>query len=204
MGIGAGCVMVANMAGKPFPRMQPTFILAYPRSRTAWLSMFLTGAGAFTFHEAWKLVDNVKDLRLLMESKGPGPVVNSDCANALFLPELLAEFPEAKYIRLIQDEDLVIQSLYDSYGVADYHPMFETYRRALDGFAPDLTVDCSTWDHQTSRDIWACVSEGQPIDNHWVEQCEGMLVQLMPWQIQTDIDQARLGMFNHIVTKLRG
>lgn len=184
--------------------MQPTFILSYPRSRTAWLSMFLTGAGAFTFHEAWKLVDNVKDLRLLMESKGPGPVVNSDCSNIFFLKELQAEFPEAKYIRVLQNARVVVQSLNESYGPCDYEPMMDAYAKAFDGCHHDLLVDCELWDFETSKRIWALVSSGAPLDEDWLEQCEGMQVQLMPWQIQTDIEQARLGMFNHIVTKLRG
>lgn len=184
--------------------MAPTFILSYPRSRTAWLSMFLTGCGAFAFHEAWKWVNNVKDLRALMESKGPGPTVNADCANVLFLPEIRQEFPDAKFILVQHDPNKVLLSLYQSYGVHDYGPMMAAYDKAFAGVEPDMTVSCADWDIETSRKIWAVVSGHAPIDEDWLAQCEGMQVQLMPWQIAADIERARRGDFNHIVTKLRG
>ena len=184
--------------------MRPVFILAYPRSRTAWLSVFLTGAGIPCFHEAWKQVTTAKDLRLLMESRGADVVANSDCANIFFLRELREEFPDALYIYLKHDERAVWESLQSSYGPHDYQVMFECYRRAFDGVTADLTIDCATWGTSDTLELWDTIAPGRELDLEWLAQSESFLVQLMPWQIEQDKQRAASGDFPHIEQRMRG
>ena len=178
--------------------MTPFFVLSMPRSRTAWLSVYLTGAGVFCFHEAWKHVKTAKELRSLMESKGDGPVVNSDSTNIFFLDELREEFPEAKYLRILSDERRVIESTRRAYGAFEEAKLLNAYRSAFTGVTADLTVDYAKWTPKTSLEIWNFVSNGKPIDPHWHEQVNGMQVRLTARQIDHDIERAGNNDFGHI------
>lgn len=180
--------------------MQPVFILSYPRSRTAWLAAYLTGAGVPCFHEAWKLADSAEAFRTLMESKGPGPVVNSDSSNVFFLPELQQTFPHATYIRIVNDLDAVLASLRASYGEYDYRGAMACYEAAFASpVSVAMTMDCRTWTEDTMRELWALLVGALPFDREWYTQMTGMLVQLMPEQIAHDIARVRAGALNHII-----
>jgi hypothetical protein len=176
--------------------MTPIFVLSYPRSRTAWLSCYLTGAGVPCFHEAWKYVEHVKELRVIMEAKCAPVVVNSDCSNVFFLPELQAEFPEARYVKIVNDPASVVASLNDSYGRHDYHDMLACYDEAYQ-YPVDVAVTVD-WSEPSMFALWELVGNGQPFDQQWYDQMHGMLVQLMPWQIEADIEACRRHEQDHI------
>lgn len=184
--------------------LEPWFILSYPRCRTAWLSVFLQGAGVPSFHEAWKLVATPPDLRALMECYGPGPVVNSDSSNILFLPEIQAEFPDARYLVVRSDEAAVLASLRPSYGDHDYTVLMAAYRAAFArvGELPAFTVDLATWTADDSARIYTEIT-GLPAPQGWVTQMTGMLVQMMPEQIATDVQRVANGELPHIVEGMR-
>lgn len=176
----------------------PWFVLSYPRSRTAWLSAYLTGAGIYTFHEAWKMVRSPEELVALMDAKGPGPVVNSDCSNVFFLPEITRLFPNARYLRILNDEHAVLDSLRTSYGDHDYRDMMGCYARAFAHAPADCTLDCRNWTEASVREAWRIMSNGTTFDADWYAQMSGVLVQLMPEQIQTDIQRVVDGELSHI------
>ncbi len=184
--------------------MNPVFILSYPRSRTAWLSVFLTGCGIPCIHEGWKYAKTAQELRVLMESMGTGAVVNSDCSNIFFLDELKQEFPEARYIVILNDDQAVVESLKQSYGDHDYTELVTAYRRAYRDLdvEPLMVLDCRTWSLVDSVRLAHCIGGVVP-PKWWVESCSGLLVQLMPDQILRDIDLAHMGAVGHIHEHMR-
>lgn len=179
--------------------MTSVFVLSTPRCRTAWLSAYLTGAGVFCFHEAWKLVKTAKELRALMESKGPGPVVNADCTNVFFLDELKREFPEAKYLRIVRDDSSWVESAEATYGPLDEHVLLNTYRRAFGGVRADLTIHFEEWGPDTSLEIWNFIAGDKPMDLHWHVQFHGMNVRLSSWQIEYDRELFNQGGADHLI-----
>ena len=186
--------------------MTPWFVLSYPRSRTAWLSVFLTGAGVPCFHEAWGQVTTVKQLRTLMESKGDGPVVNSDCSNVFFFDDLQAEFPDAHYVRLDHSQTEIQASLLQSYGLYNYQPTMDAYQRAFQHVeSTDMTVDgivdCAAWDESVSAGLYRMMT-GHEVDARWLTQITGMLIQLMPETINRQLKQGRQGAFTHITRRM--
>lgn len=181
----------------------PWFVLSYPRCRTAWLSVFLQGAGVPCFHEAWKQAGTPAEMRALMESFGPGPVVNSDCSNIFFLDAIKQEFPEAKYLVIEHTDAAILASLKESYGDLDYHDMMTAYRAAFTRVdQADLRVNVATWDTAESTRLFAAIA-GRPVPHEWLMQVSGMLVQLMPEQIIGDIERAARGEFRHIEERMR-
>jgi hypothetical protein len=182
--------------------MTPWFVLSYPRSRTAWLSVFLTGSGVPCFHEAWKQVQTGAEMRLLMEQCQAPVVVNSDCSNVFFMKDLQAEFPEARYLRIYQPEHETLASLRDSYGNHDYTAMMLAYQRAFDAcHVSTVDVWCESWDLECSAWLFEQIA-GRSVDAGWLRQISGMLVQLMPTQIQQDIQAAATGEFSHIAARM--
>lgn len=177
----------------------PWFVLSYPRSRTAWVSAYLTGCGVPCLHEGWKVAKDATALRRYLESLGTETVGNSDCSNIFFLDEILGEFPNAKFIKIEHDLKRVEQSLMESYGVHDYAEMFTAYHRAFEkiSIAPDVTVDCRSWGAEESRRLAQSVT-GTPPPDWWVSTMHGMLVQLMPEQIALDTARSQVGQFQHI------
>ena len=186
--------------------MTPWFVLSYPRSRTAWLSVFLTGAGVPCFHEAWAHVTTAKQLRALMESKGEGPVVNSDCSNVFFFDELRAEFPNAHYLRLYQTDAAITASLQSSYGDNNYQDMFASYARAFEHVSSSLlrwtaVIDCSMWNETTSAWLYRTIA-GREVDAGWLKQVSGMLVELLPGTIAEQQANGARGAFVHIARRM--
>ena len=184
--------------------MTPWFVLARPRSRTAWLSVFLQGAGVPCLHEGWKYATTAQELRRLMQEQGDGPVVNSDCSNIFFLEDLRQEFPEAKYLVIDHDEPSIVNSLKSSYGDVDYTDIMRAYRQAFASvpFDPQERVDCRTWDHEASRRLVRTIA-GRDVSPVWLEQITGMLVQLMPEQIERDIQRSLDGELFHVHDRVR-
>lgn len=185
--------------------MTPWFVLSYPRSRTAWLSLYLTGAGIPTFHEAWKLTNTAAGMRALMESRHAPVVCNSDCSNIFFFDEILHEFPNAQFIKIMNTDEAILASLKTSYGDHDYRDMMQDYRKLFARVdrsdAPVLLMDCQTWDADQSR-LLAHAMTGTPPERLWAEQCEAMLVQLTPQAIARDVQRVRNQELPHIVGKM--
>ena len=185
--------------------MTPWFVLSYPRCRTAWLSVFLSGAGVPCFHEAWKRAKTAKELRALMGAQQAPVVVNSDCSNVFFLKELREEFPDARFLTITNSDEAILSSLKESYGELDYTEMMQMYRAAFSHATglPGVSVDCLEWDQSVSAWLFEHIA-GIPVNQVWIEQVSGMLVQLMPWQIRQDVARAAAGEFDHIANAMKG
>lgn len=185
--------------------MTPWFVLSYPRSRTAWLSVFLNGAGVPCFHEAWGQVKTVKELRALMESKGDGPVVNSDCSNVLFFDELREEFPEAQYLVLKNSRQAVSDSLVKAYGAHDYQAVLDATEQAMQraGRSGVLMryLDVAQWGEPVSAWLYRQIT-GREVDTDWLTQVSGMRVQLTPETIVEQLARGHRGDLSHITRRM--
>lgn len=183
--------------------MRPVFILAPPRTRTAWLATYLTGAGLYCFHEAWTQVKTVRDLRHLMESKGSGLVGNSDCGNWLFLEDLQREFPDALYVKITRTGDME-QAWADAFGVRDWTVMSDLYATLESRPLPPLvaSIDFHAWTPDISLALWHALTNGRPMDQDWHRMMHRLNVQLTTAAIQDDQRAAREGRYAHATESL--
>lgn len=186
--------------------MKPVFILSLPRSRTAWLATYLNHGNVFAFHEAFKLVKTVKQLRVLMESKSKhgGPVVNVDCSNWFFLKELQDEFPDALYIRIDRDVAEVEASARESFGPQDYPVLFEAYHRAIEAslVRAAMVVDYARWNAEESLNIWNLVTGGDVMDSDWHRQMHDLWIQLTPEAVREEVRMGEAGALLHLSRRM--
>lgn len=106
------------------------FICALPRSRTAWLSVFLTHGDSFCFHEPAVGMTDFGQFRSLFESTGRSVVGTSDCGNVWIADGLAREFPESRFVVVRNDIDKIRKSL-EEMGLPD-HGMLEKSAIMLD------------------------------------------------------------------------
>ena len=90
--------------------MNTFFIIALPRSRTAWLANFLTNDESFCFHYGiWKYgVDGIRAKMLALPAKTIG---SSDTAAMFYMDKIISVFPGAKIIAIDRNIDDIISSL---------------------------------------------------------------------------------------------
>jgi hypothetical protein len=76
------------------------FILALPRSRSAWLANFLTYGPSFCYHEGLIGCRSMAVLRAKLALPGTALCGNADTGAALVVDDLVAAFPKARYVLL--------------------------------------------------------------------------------------------------------
>lgn len=87
------------------------FIVGLPRTRTSWMSNFLTYKTSFCFHEAIRLCYKIEDMIALFESVDEPNVGDADCRIIEFQKDFRKMFPNAKWIYIKRDIKDVIYSL---------------------------------------------------------------------------------------------
>lgn len=87
------------------------FIVGLPRTRTSWVSNFLTYKTSFCFHEAIRLCYKIDDMSLLFESIDEPNVGDADCRIIEFEDDFRRMFPSAKWVYIKRDIKEVIHSL---------------------------------------------------------------------------------------------
>lgn len=182
--------------------MQPVFILSYPRSRTAWLAAYLTGAGIPCFHEAWREAKDVKALRAMMEARGTGVVVNADCSNWFFLDEIEQEFPDAKYVRIDRAWDEVSAELIDVFGPVDMEPLHRAYvmvHRPIVGFS----IDCHLWTPDVTTALVRFMAGDWSISPHWHELMHRLMIQVTKDDVTDLLERSARGELDHLAARLK-
>lgn len=91
------------------------FVIGLPRSRTAWLSNFLTYDGHFCHHEG---LNNCLSMKEYKEKLGD----DGDSCTGLMFVDLEKEFPKAKKLIIESDVNKSIDFMYKTYGV--YNPEY--------------------------------------------------------------------------------
>lgn len=158
--------------------MTPVFILSLPRSRTAWLATFFCHGDTYAFHEGLIQCASVPALKELMESTGRSVVVNSDCGNVIFLDEIRATFPHAKYIVIERPYEEVAQELADM-GVPDHGEVLlsvQLLEQAKAELKP-LVIQYRALDKQACEAM--CEYIGIPFDEKRWEMLDGMDIQII-------------------------
>ena len=183
--------------------MKHVFVLCLPRSRTAWLTMFLNGAGVTAIHDGWQYAKSAKQLRRVMGAYEDEVAVNVDSANILFYDEIREEFPDAEFIKIIRNVKDVKKSLKKSYGKADYSSILR-YAEALKTVEAGITVDYDNWTEYTSSEIFRFVTGEVLLDLAWLTQAHDFKVTITKDKIRDDLRAAEYGLVGHIVNKLRG
>lgn len=76
------------------------FIVGLPRSRTAWLSVLLTGDGSFCFHEGLQHCESVNQLKALSQNVPRGTVYvgDADPSICFYAHQVYDLFPDARWV----------------------------------------------------------------------------------------------------------
>lgn len=93
------------------PQKHFFFVFGLPRTRSAWLSVLLSGQDAFCFHEGISKFATFEDFAAAMRARPETAVGNADSSLVYYLPEILAEFPEAQFLFVDRDPQVCLQSL---------------------------------------------------------------------------------------------
>lgn len=181
--------------------MTPWFVLSYPRSRTAWLATYLTHNGVYAFHEAWKYAKTVAQLRALMESKGPGPVVNVDCANWFFVKELQEAFPEARFVEIQRPWVDVVRSARDAFGEQDYDALFKRYQRAMEQPVERQVIQCDAGPERWYQ-LWLEIAQGQVMDEQRHLHLHNCQIMLTEEAVRDELQLGQCGALTHITRRM--
>jgi len=151
--------------------MRAFFVLAYPRSRTTWLSHALTSWDSVCLHEGLLGVRSIAELHDKMAAHGQ-VVGNSDSGNLLFVDAIRRTFADARFVCVYRPEREVAASLL-RHGIGDVgmKPLRAAMQRVR--AMPDVLHvhyhDLSK--PETGRAIWEhCIGGGFDAA-HWISMC---------------------------------
>jgi hypothetical protein len=88
----------------------PFFIVARPRSRTAWLANFLTYGPAFCLHDGLRGCGTVGDLAHKLARLGVEYPGNADPGLPLVFTKVHERFPQARYVFVTRDPEEALES----------------------------------------------------------------------------------------------
>lgn len=111
------------------------FVLALPRSRTAWITNWLS-QDTVTMHEPMVECANLRDLDAMIDRSGAdrdaGPVVVADTAFPLMVDALLAHFPRCRFLIVDRDPGEVQRSLLVAgMSVDDFPRLVAAFKRGV-------------------------------------------------------------------------
>lgn len=144
-----------------------TFVMALPRSRTAWIAATFDDPPAHALHDPLKHCASIEDLALLVDNLSRGeyhnePVIVVDTAAALFYPQINQRFPDARYCFIERGVLDVADSLRRAGQPVQTQVLAEAYdylRRAQERariareFVATVHFDDLN-DHATLRNLW--------------------------------------------------
>ncbi len=142
------------------------FIYSLPRSRTTWLSAWLTTDQSLCLHEAGNKVNRWEDLPEYMNSfHGYEYVGNSDCGNIMIANEINTMFPDATSVIIWRPLDEVMDSL-KSVGLSCDSKLFKGWFNKLNKMAkimPEYEFS-ELYKPQTARLLWETLLPEIPFD----------------------------------------
>jgi len=140
------------------------FIVALPRSGTAWLANFLTWGNSFCFHEALYGCESLERLDEIFVETGAKYAGGAETAVASLLPAVYARFPNAKYIFVLRDIEDIFASLNRlQIPHEQVQNMVLPFWWGIDNVHNALTVHFkSLFLSTTMRDIWEYIGIDQP------------------------------------------
>jgi hypothetical protein len=151
-----------------FGKMRDTFLIcAFPRSRTLWLSHFLSVPGVSKCtHEATEHAASAQEFWANAECAGADIYGNSDSANIYVLPSMLAEKPLTRTVWIARPIVEVCASM-KAAGLEFTEQAARTLMRMRDEYRVhlDLTIDFHALNSmETCRALWEFVLPGVAFD----------------------------------------
>lgn len=157
--------------------MKTFLITGYPRSRTAWLSNFLTYGPSFCFHEPGTQ-KSVESFPKFFGQVGTEFVGVSEARAVIYFPRYMELFPDTKVVVIRRNKDDVIKSL-KKYNF-DFVPDF--YDEKLAEIAKHgIEVD---FEPMPLVDIWKHCLPGVPMNWIRTRMLERCCVQLTPFYVE--------------------
>lgn len=103
----------------------PYFVTGFPRSRTAWIANFLTYGPSYCHHDALRLGTTAEFLSDVFEKTWAEHVAvehvgDSDSALLAIVPQLVDQFPTARWVLIERPAEEVIRSYTAAFGVKPY------------------------------------------------------------------------------------
>lgn len=173
--------------------MKNFFILALPRSRTAWIANFLTYENSFCFHEGLMRISSVHGLKKMFSETGKKIVGNSDCGNILYVNLIKRHFDHARFVIINRDVEEVIRSLDEMEGFSDTETVYraDVTLKALRNETDALQIDYDDLGEEACRRLWDyCV--GTPFDKTRWEMLDGIDMNIIPEKKVKQIQENRL------------
>lgn len=164
--------------------MRAFFICALPRSRTAWLANFLTHGIAHCYHEALLHCASINDLVPMFQRPQKLVVGNSDCANALFMPALQAQFPGSPIVVIDRPIEECADSLH-AIGIDNDESLLLMYAaiKEIKARYRPLVIDYKDLGRDGCRAIWEhCIGEG--FDEARWELLDELDIQIFPQRLK--------------------
>lgn len=175
------------------------FVISYPRSRTAWLTMYLNAMDTFAYHEGWKYASTAKKLRKLFGAQ-LGPSINVDSCNYFFLPEIRKEFPDAKYITIKRPRLAVEASLKNSYGDSCAR-LLDLYGNP-DDWPSDFNINYDEWTPKITAKLMTFITGEEFMVNQFSKMLHGLKVEVSKDQMNKDDAKLASGALEHIRRKV--
>jgi len=120
----------------------PFFILALPRSRTAWLANFMTYGGHFCYHEGMNGCHTVAQYKEKIAGKG------DSSTSAILVQD---HFPQSRRLIVLSHPKKAIEYSLRNYGPANYDVFYQI--RDLLGASDGLKVEIDEIDSRI-QEIW--------------------------------------------------
>lgn len=174
--------------------MIPFFIIALPRSRTAWLSAFLTTDAGKCLHDPLSQCESLDDLKSLMVSYEAIGCV--DTSSPLFFNAIYARWPDAKYLFVFR-EPLEIAASLDALGMpsGEVQKMQVRMNSAYLSVRERENVRALPYFHLSQLPALGAIWEfliGTPFDADRAERMIPMNIQIDPRQALADCDEERI------------
>lgn len=175
---------------------RPFIILALPRSRTAWVSCFLTCGNLFCQHEVYGVGVTPNEIaRSIKEQRARYSGIC--CPGSLLVwRELVSLFPDATYVYLRRPRDESQASLARVSGVSEeiLRPGFDALERAAREFveeAEPYVVDSQNLsDEFWARMLWSWVAPDEPLPQAHLDRMMKLHIEQEPSLIRAVVASA--------------
>ena len=141
------------------------FVTGYPRSRTAWMSVFLTTKHSFCYHEILRFSETISDIKKIMNKRDEFYVGNSGSDFPLFMERI--SFEPTPIVVIERNINDVKESLREVFGQYDTH-ILESIKDGLEvikTLPKTIVVDYKDLDdEQTIKRVWKHCLPSIPFD----------------------------------------
>lgn len=168
------------------------FIVALPRSRTAWLANLLTWGPSFCFHEGLIGCRNMAELRAKLSLPRTPLAGNADTGSMMAVDKLVEAFPDARYVLLCRNPDGFVEQA-ARMGADREHAlsMLDTFAHACDVLhGRALVVRSADLDRrETVEAIWNHVGIAEPFPAMRYEQLRDTKVEAILSRVRERAEQ---------------